>query len=175
MYSKGTSFTVFETAWGYAGFSASAEGVTGLLLPVARRNTAMARFAGANFDAMLLKDVQQAVRQYFEGEKIDFQSWPQVSSGTMSEFGTAVLRECRKTAYGRTTTYGELACRAGRPGAARAVGTILARNPVPLIIPCHRVLRTDGGLGGFSADGGSQMKRRMLRLESGDQQRIQVE
>lgn len=138
----------------------------GLLLPVAQRNTAMARFAGMTFDATLLKDVQQAIQQYFEGEEIDFRSWPRVSLGAMSEFGTAVLRECRKTAYGRRTTYGELARRAGKPGAARAVGAILARNPVPLIIPCHRVLRTDGSLGGFSAVGGVRIKQRLLELES---------
>jgi methylated-DNA-[protein]-cysteine S-methyltransferase len=159
-------FAVFETAWGYAGFAAGTDGIVKLLLPVATRDIALARFSRATFDAALMKDVQKALRHYFEGRNVDFQSQPPVDTGCTSRFALAVLRECRNIKYGRRITYGELAGRAGKPKAARAVGTILARNPVPLIVPCHRVVRADGGLGGFSADGGISMKKRLLDLES---------
>ncbi len=159
-------FTVFETAWGYAGFAAGENGITRLLLPVPSRAVALAAFSDAAFDASLMKDLQKALRQYFDGKQVDFRGWPCVDTACTSDFGTAVLKECRKIKYGQTITYGELAHRAGKPGAARAVGTILARNPVLLLIPCHRVLRADGSLGGFSAAGGIGMKKRLLDLES---------
>ena len=71
----------------------------------------------------------------------------------------------RAVAWGETVTYGELARRAGAPGAAQDVGVAMARNPVPLIIPCHRVLAAGGKLGGFSAPGRTIAKERMLALE----------
>ncbi|MGH6808763.1 MAG: methylated-DNA--[protein]-cysteine S-methyltransferase, partial [Ensifer adhaerens] len=67
--------------------------------------------------------------------------------------------------YGETVAYGELAVMAGRPGAARAVGSAMATCPVPILIPCHRVLAAGGKVGGFSAPGGSTSKIRMLELE----------
>ena len=80
----------------------------------------------------------------------------------LTPFRAAVMDTLRKVPAGTTVTYGELARRTGRPGAARAVGSIMARNPVPVLVPCHRVVATDG-LGGFS--GGLDVKRMLLRLE----------
>ena len=71
----------------------------------------------------------------------------------------------RSVGWGETMTYGELAQRAGSPGAARAVGQALSQNPIAVIIPCHRVLASDGGLGGFSAHGGVRAKGHLLALE----------
>ena len=71
----------------------------------------------------------------------------------------------RAVAWGETVTYGELAKRAGTPGTAQDVGVAMARNPVPLIIPCHRVLAAGGKIGGFSAPGRTETKERMLALE----------
>jgi methylated-DNA-[protein]-cysteine S-methyltransferase len=159
-------YTVFETAWGYAGFAAGSEGIARLCLPVRRRDRVAACFCGAVFDAALMRDVQKAMRQYFEGQEVDFRVWPTANLGRVSEFGIAILKECRRIEYGLKVTYGELAGRAGRPGAARAVGTVLGRNPVPLIVPCHRILRAGGQLGGFSGAGGVNMKKRLLALES---------
>ena len=85
---------------------------------------------------------------------------------SLTPFAWKVLRSLAGLSYGGTTTYGELASRAGSPNAARAVGTILARNPLPIIIPCHRVLSSRGTLGGFSAPGGLATKRRLLFLEN---------
>ncbi len=84
-------------------------------------------------------------------------------------FATPFQREVYQTLatvpYGETWSYGELAAAIGRPGASRAVGSANANNPVPLIVPCHRVIRADGALGGFSAPGGVGLKERMLELE----------
>jgi methylated-DNA-[protein]-cysteine S-methyltransferase len=119
----------------------------------------------ARFDKDLLPDLQQRIAAYFEGENVDFSTDPAVSLDGLSPWDHKVLLTCRKIPSGRTTTYGELALRIGHPGAARAVGSALARNPIPLIIPCHRVLRTDGHLGGFSAPGGLTTKQNLLRHE----------
>ena len=76
-----------------------------------------------------------------------------------------MVMECRKIPYGKTLSYGQLAAKAGRPGAARAVGNHMAGNRTPIIVPCHRVLPSGGGLGGFSAAGGVALKRRLLEME----------
>ena len=83
----------------------------------------------------------------------------------MSPFQKRVLLELRKVPAGSVVTYGELAHRIGKPGAARAVGGALARNPIPLVLPCHRVIASDGGLGGFSSPDGVATKARLLALE----------
>ena len=79
-------------------------------------------------------------------------------------FRGRALRACRAIPRGQVITYAELARRAGSPGAARAAGSAMAANPLPVVIPCHRVVRCDGGLGDYSA-GGTAAKRRMLRAE----------
>ena len=80
-------------------------------------------------------------------------------------FREAVLRACRRIPYGKTASYADLARAVGKPRAARAVGTAMAHNPVPLVIPCHRVVRSDGSLGGFSTPRGVKEKKRLLLLE----------
>ena len=76
------------------------------------------------------------------------------------------MHQCRRIPYGRTMSYAELAAKAGSPNAARAVGNCMAGNRIPLIVPCHRVVCSDGRLGSYSAPGGTRMKRRLLDLES---------
>lgn len=83
----------------------------------------------------------------------------------LSEFQRRVVRACRRIGRGRVRTYGELASAAGAPGAARAVGSVMAKNRYPIIVPCHRVVGSGGTLGGFSARDGVRMKLRMLDLE----------
>jgi methylated-DNA-[protein]-cysteine S-methyltransferase len=82
-------------------------------------------------------------------------------------FRRKVYEAARGIPAGRTRTYGELAADVGRPGAARAVGHAMSRNPYPLVVPCHRVVASDGTLGGFSAPGGLATKRRLLGIEAG--------
>lgn len=79
-----------------------------------------------------------------------------------------MLEALQAVSYGTTTTYGELARRIGKPGAARAVGLANGRNPLPIVIPCHRVIGADGSLTGFG--GGIEVKRFLLRLEAGQRQ-----
>ncbi len=105
------------------------------------------------------------LRAYASGNPDSFRDVA-VDLGRLSRFGRRVLKECRRIALGSTISYAELASQAGFPRAARAVGNLLAANRVPLIIPCHRVVRSDGGLGSYSAGGGPTMKRRLLALES---------
>jgi methylated-DNA-[protein]-cysteine S-methyltransferase len=78
-----------------------------------------------------------------------------------------VRDQLRRIGYAKSISYGELASLAGAPGAARAVGNIMAKNPLPLVIPCHRVLAAGGRIGGFSAPAGTEMKRHLLRMEQG--------
>lgn len=82
----------------------------------------------------------------------------------LGRFDRKILKTLARVPYGRVISYGELARRAGYRGAARAVGSALSRNPLPLVIPCHRVVRGDGGLGGYSA--GRRWKKKLLNLES---------
>lgn len=100
----------------------------------------------------------------FAGEAVGFDiaRLPLDLSG-LSEFYLRLATALAGVAYGQTTSYGALAAAAGRPRAARAAGNFLAANPFPVILPCHRVVRSDGGLGGFS--GGAGWKRRLLALE----------
>jgi methylated-DNA-[protein]-cysteine S-methyltransferase len=106
-----------------------------------------------------------AIRRYFEGERIDF-SHVSVDLGFQEPFFSQIYAEIRKLGWGETTTYGTVAKTLGaEPQAARTVGRAMASNPVPLIVPCHRVLAAGGKLGGFSAPGGSDSKARMLEIE----------
>jgi methylated-DNA-[protein]-cysteine S-methyltransferase len=108
----------------------------------------------------LLDKLAQELREYFAGQRREF-SVPLDLRGT--EFQLAVWREIAAIAYGDTRTYSEIARSAGRPRAVRAAGTATGNNPVPIVVPCHRVIAAHGKLGGFS--GGLDAKRRLLALE----------
>jgi len=99
---------------------------------------------------------------FYAGEKINF-DFSLLHLKKLSDFAANVLKQTCKIPRGKVTTYSKLAAKTGRPLAARAVGTALANNPFPLIIPCHRVVRADGSLGGFG--GGSKMKKELLAKE----------
>ena len=89
----------------------------------------------------------------------------EVDLSEVPPFQRRVLELLREVRPGATLSYGELARRAGSPGAVRAVGGAMARNPVPIVVPCHRVLPSDGSLGNYSATGGTATKRALLALE----------
>lgn len=108
--------------------------------------------------------LQRQLQAYAEGEAVDF-GWVEVVLDGLSPFRRRVLELCRTIPYGKTLTYGQLAAQAGSPAACRAVGACMAANRLPLVIPCHRVVASNGGLGGFSAPGGLATKRLLLELE----------
>jgi methylated-DNA-[protein]-cysteine S-methyltransferase len=108
-----------------------------------------------------LDEAKRELDDYFEGRRHDFELDTDLRLG--GDFQAAVLRELAAVPYGRVTTYGELAARAGRPRAARAVGTVMNRNPIPIVLPCHRVVGANGSLTGYG--GGLDRKQALLKLE----------
>ena len=104
------------------------------------------------------------LKLYGEGARIDF-SDVAVDLRGIDPLRIAIYAALRGLRHGETVTYGELATRVGKPRAAREIGTAMGRNPVPIVIPCHRVTAAAGRLGGFSAPGGAETKRRLLVLE----------
>src|SRR4051794_23212288 len=110
-------------------------------------------------------DLIAKLKLYAAGEKVDFADAP-LSLDHLTTFGAKVIAACRRISWGGTSTYGELAAECGCPGAARAVGSVMAKNRYPLIVPCHRVLAAGGELGGYSALDGLKMKRRLLAMEN---------
>ncbi len=111
------------------------------------------------------RKVVERLQRYAEGEPVDFSDL-KVDPGVVTDFQARVLKACREIPYGKTVTYGELAESAHGPAAGRAVGSVMSGNRVPLIIPCHRVVRSGGNIGHYSAPGGSDTKRRLLKMES---------
>ena len=108
-----------------------------------------------------LDAVRRQLDEYFEGRRTTFELEPDL--GLARDFQRLVLRELARVPYAETTTYGALAARVGKPRAARAVGTALNRNPVPIVLPCHRVVGASGSLVGYG--GGLERKRALLALE----------
>jgi methylated-DNA-[protein]-cysteine S-methyltransferase len=106
-------------------------------------------------------EARRQLDEYFAGERRSFEL--PVDLRLARDFGRTVLEELARVPYGELTTYGTLAARAGRPRAARAVGTVMNRNPVPIVLPCHRVVGSTGALVGYG--GGLERKRALLELE----------
>lgn len=155
------------TAWGAFGLVACEETLAASYLPsVAEGECAAAirrDFPMARENRRILPSLQEEVRAYFAGEKVTFRV--RLHFGGASAFARDVLRACRKIPFGKVWTYAELAERASRPGAARAVGRVMSRNRQPLIIPCHRVVAAGGKLGGFSGPQGVSQKQSLLEWE----------
>jgi methylated-DNA-[protein]-cysteine S-methyltransferase len=104
---------------------------------------------------------RRELNEYFEGSRTRFEL--PLDLRVAAEFRLRVMNELARVPYGSVTTYGALAAKAGRPAAARAVGTIMNRNPVPIVLPCHRVVGASGSLVGYG--GGLERKEQLLRLE----------
>lgn len=150
----------FETAFGICRIAWSAAGVTRLRLPDGRAPESAALSAEA---PGFVHDVVAMVRAHLGGAPQDFSAAPLDLAGC-DAFERDVYAALRAVGPGETVTYGELARRVGRPEAARDVGVALARNPVVVVVPCHRVVAA-AGPGGFSAPGGLATKERLLGLE----------
>jgi methylated-DNA-[protein]-cysteine S-methyltransferase len=164
-------YLVFETAGGFCGIAWNGVGITRLQLP-ARSAEATERdllrrlpHAAPGTPTPQVLAAVGAVKRYFAGERVDFSDL-QLDLDGQDDLYKRVYAAVRRLGWGQTTTYGTVARELGvGPEAARDVGQAMARNPVPLIIPCHRVLAAGGKVGGFSAPGGSAAKISMLELE----------
>lgn len=162
--------TLFDTAIGVCAVAWSGNSVVRFRLPDA--DSATTRDLLTRDGALLCPepavgsraDTVRRIRAHLDGELDDLRS-VSVDIDELPEFHRAVYTVTRTIDPGHTLSYGEVAERAGAPGAAQAVGQALGRNPVPLIIPCHRVLAADHALHGFSAPGGVDTKQRLLSIE----------
>lgn len=156
----------FSTAYGPGGVYATAEGVVKVELPDTGRNDATSHTeqeSGLEPSEITVHAVGM-LQRYFLGEQVDFSDIPVVLDG-LTPFRRKILTAIRKLQYGEITTYGQVARECGSPSAARAVGGALASNPIPVIVPCHRIVASDGGLTGFSAPGGMRTKLELLKME----------
>jgi methylated-DNA-[protein]-cysteine S-methyltransferase len=120
----------------------------------------LARIFGVRVLRVPLDGVRRELDDYFEGRRREFDLPLDLR---VAPFHEAVLHELARVPYGRTETYGSLAAKVGRPKAARAVGTVMNRNPIPIVLPCHRIVGANGSLTGYA--GGLHVKRALLELE----------
>ncbi len=171
----------FETELGWMAIAHCDEVLAGVVFGHASKRHAMEslrRYLGRGEETPSLVDFLEVEEQpesmigvierlgaYAAGEEVDFSN-ARVDERHLTDFGRRVVRACRRIPRGKTRSYGQLAADCSSPGAARAVGQVMAKNRYPLIVPCHRVLAAGGLLGGFSAPQGLAMKRRLLELES---------
>jgi methylated-DNA-[protein]-cysteine S-methyltransferase len=149
--------TSFETAIGRCEIGWTGAGVARVRLPGSNP------VAAAATPPAVVRRAIDGIVSLLDGEPADLASVP-LDLGRAEPFDRRVYALAREIPAGETRTYGELARQLGEPD-ARAVGAALARNPVPLVVPCHRVIAADGDLRGFSAPGGIATKRRLLQIE----------
>jgi methylated-DNA-[protein]-cysteine S-methyltransferase len=163
-------YCLFDTAQGACGIAWSERGVTRLQLPertpsaTERRLMGRSSSSGPGVPPAPVREAMAMLERYFAGERVDFATVA-VDLGGVGPFHLKVYDAARALGWGQTASYGDLARQAGSPGAARAVGQAMGHNPVPIVIPCHRVLASGRKIGGFSAFGGSLTKQRLLALE----------
>ncbi|MBN1866151.1 methylated-DNA--[protein]-cysteine S-methyltransferase [Candidatus Sumerlaeota bacterium] len=178
---------LFKTSWGWCGAGLSPQGLALVQLPFSERSVASkalearvdsflagrsrddssvgkdASRARGTLDA-LARSIEAQVQAYFEGRLTEFDlplDWTGVT-----RFRRRVWQATRRIPFGATLTYGELARKVGIPAAARAVGGALGANPIPPVVPCHRVLGARGALAGYSAVGGTDLKKRLIEFEA---------
>jgi O-6-methylguanine DNA methyltransferase len=164
-------YTIFDTAIGPMGLAWNDAGISAIQLPEATAAATRARLGRRSPDAdaedvgpKWIRDTVERVRVHLGGRPQDL-SGVRLDPARVSPFTLRVYDALRRVPSGRTVSYGELAQRAGSPGAARAIGRAMATNPFPVVVPCHRVLAAGGKAGGFSAFGGLVTKDRLLAIE----------
>jgi len=185
-------YAVLRTKWGYFGLAGTEKALLRTQLPLPNQQNVkrelLKNLPNPQYDKTLFNTLQEEIIAYFDGTYVNFDpSIPIILDG-LGKFAGRVLTACRKIGFGQTISYAQLAKKAGSPSAAspvrnatkgrklqkgkmkicngaRAVGRVMANNPLPLIIPCHRVIRNDGRIGGFSAQGGTKLKNRLLQFE----------
>jgi len=159
-------YCTFATDTGWIGLLASEEGLVTITLPRQSDGDALQELGGKANQAIwspeLFTDLAERLKNYFSGKREEFIDRLDLSGAT--SFQREVWGVARRIPYGETRSYLWVAEQLEKPKAARAVGQALGRNPLPVIVPCHRVIASDGKLGGFS--GGLELKQHLLRLEA---------
>jgi methylated-DNA-[protein]-cysteine S-methyltransferase len=155
-----------QTAWGWVGVASSLSGLLALTLPKATQERALKPLferwgKEQSYDDPRLDGLKRKLQQYFDGQRVLFDEPLDLTGATA--FQRRVWSAVRDIPYGETRSYGQIAHQVGSPGAARAVGQAMAANPLPIIVPCHRVIGSGGNLRGFG--GGLDLKRRLLEME----------
>lgn len=157
-------YFIFDTALGWVGVFASTKGLLRLTLPQTSASETQRKLddtAQAQWSPEHFRGLTNRLIAYFSGDSVDFPDGLDLSDATT--FQHRVWATTRLIPFGETRSYSWVAEQVGKPKAPRAVGQALGSNLLPIIIPCHRVLGSDGGLCGFG--GGLEMKRRLLELE----------
>jgi methylated-DNA-[protein]-cysteine S-methyltransferase len=165
-------YALVETAIGWIGIAWSERGVVRVQLPAHdRRGTERRLLSALGGPAVESADMPapiaataELLKRYGAGEPVDFSGVP-VDLDGVDGFRLAIYDAARALRFGETTTYGGLAEAAGHKGRAQETGKALGQNPVPIVVPCHRILAAGNRIGGFSAPGGSLAKERLLRME----------
>lgn len=163
------SYDIFRTRWGWFGVLGCDAGLVRTQLAdtekAAVENRLLQGIEGAKQNKTAFSILKTKILDYYEGKFVDFDN-VNVDLAAFTPFQRKVLASLRTVRYGNKVSYGQLACMAGSPRAARAIGSVMAANPVPLVIPCHRVIRADGTVGMFTATGDINTKIRMLNIEN---------
>ena len=161
-----SEYDALETAAGWVGIEVTEKGVRRVTLPAQNREAAIDELGIEEKDITHNAGgagLADRLKHFFMGEPVVFKEGLDLTGTT--PFQKEVYEAACRIPFGKTTSYGQLARDIGRPGAARAVGQALGANPLPILIPCHRVVAADGGPGGFS--GGLNTKKKLLAMEKG--------
>jgi len=153
-------YDVVESPFGELLVAATDRGLCRIWFDPEGQEEELARLFGLRVLRSPIDEVRRELDEYFDGTRHEFDLPLDLR---VAAFNEQVLHELARVPYGITTTYGALANKVGRPRAARAVGTVMNRNPIPIVLPCHRVLGSNGSLTGYA--GGLDMKLKLLQLE----------
>jgi O-6-methylguanine DNA methyltransferase len=161
-------FITFRTPYGWCGIVSGANGIKRIILgdesSSVVKNSIRSLYPSVKHEEdNLLRSMKDLLVKYFDGEVVCMDLPLEFPKAT--PFQRKVWEGIRNIPYGQIKTYGWLGTKLSNPGASRAVGNALAKNPLPLIIPCHRVVRSDGKMGGFSLPGGILLKKKLIDLE----------
>ena len=163
-----TSCAIFKTSIGWCGVVTCRKELRRIFIGYKKRHQLLNHMTG-EFGNDLIKisstgELIEKINLYCSGEKVSFDGC-KMDWSSLTSFQKKVLRATMKIPYGKVSTYGKLAKTIGHPNSSRAVGSALSKNPFPLIVPCHRIVRADEKVGGFSAGSGMKLKKKLLEME----------